>query len=508
MPIPISNYVAITSGIGAASNVSTRNLGALIITGNALVPTGVVKNFTSAADVGTYFGTGSEEYARAEFYFGWVSKDTTVPQQISFWFWNDDAATADLIYGASATYALATFTAITSGELDLTMGGFTHTITGINLGSAGSLAAVAADIQTAIQAYSAGGAAWTGATVAYDSTNSRFTLIGGATGADTIAVTTAVSNDLAGPLGWLTGAILSNGTAAQSIATNLNELISVSNNFGSFTTTFALALTLSNTTAAATWNNSLTPNIQFIYSVNVTPANASTWNAALANIGGVSLTLQSPAPVATAEYPEMAPMMILAATDYTQRNSVQNYMFQQFALTPSVTTSAFQQTYDALLINYYGQTQTAGQLLSFYQRGVMLGLPVNPSDQNVYADEIWFKDALGAALMNLLLALSQVPANAAGQVQILSTLQSIINQALFNGTISVGKTLSVNQQLYIAQVTGSSTAWKQVQNIGYWVNVVIEPYVVDGVTEYKAVYTLIYSKDDDIRLIQGSDILI
>ncbi|OWK36901.1 Phage protein [Fimbriiglobus ruber] len=284
--------------------------------------------------MGTYFGTGSEEYARAEFYFGWVSKNITAPQQISFWFWNDDVATADLIYGASGTYALATFTAITSGELTLTMGGFTHTLTGINLGSAGSLAAVATDIQTAIQAYSAGGAAWTGATVAYDSTNSRFTLTGGATGADTIAVTAAVSNDLAGPLGWLTGAILSNGTTAQTVSANLNALIGVSNNFGSFTTTFALALSEANTVAAATWNNSLTPNIQFIYSVNVTPANASSWSAALADIGGVSLTLQSPAPVATAEFPEMAPMMILAATDYTQRNSVQNYMFQQFALTP------------------------------------------------------------------------------------------------------------------------------------------------------------------------------
>ena len=63
-------------------------------------------------------------------------------------------------------------------------------------------------------------------------------------------------------------------------------------------------------------------------------------------------------------------------------------------------------------------------------------------------------------------------------------------------------------RVYIAQVTGSQTAWQQVQSIGYWVNVVIQPYIVDGVTEYKAVYTLIYSKDDDIRLIQGSDILI
>lgn len=508
MPINISNYVDITSGIGAASNVPTRNLGAMIVTGNALVPTGVIKTFTSAADVGTYFGTSSEEYARAVFYFGWVSKNKTAPQQISFWFWNNDAATASKIFGKPATYALGNFTSITTGQLNLTLGGFTHTLTGIDLSGAGSLAAVAADIQAAVRAYSAGGAAWTSATVTFDATRGCFDLVSGATGADTVSVAAAVSNDLAGPLGWLTGAILSNGTAAQLIAANLDELIGISNNFGSITTTFALALNLTNVEAVANWNNSLTPNIQFIYSVNVTPSNASAWSAALLNIGGTTLTLQSPSPVASSEYPEMEPMMILAATDYNAVNSTQNYMFQTFNLTPSVTTDADQQTYDALRINYYGQTQTAGQLLQFYQRGVMMGLPVDPSDQNVYADEIWFKDALAAALMNLLLALSQVPANSRGQAQILSSLQSQINAALTNGTISVGKQLNTNQQLYIAQVTGSANAWQQVQNIGYWVNVVIRPYVVDGITQYKAVYTLIYSKDDTIRLITGSDILI
>ena len=506
MPISLSNYVDINSGVGAAASVSTRNLGALIISINDLIPTGTKLDFTSAAAVGSYFGTGSGEYARAEFYFGWNSKNITTPQILSFWFWNNDAATADYIFGAKATYALATFTAITSGELELTMGGFTHTLTGINLGSAGSLTAVATDITTAINAYSAGGAAWTGAVVSYDATNGRFNLVSGATGIDTIAVTAAAMNDLAGPLGWLTGAILSNGTAAQTLSANLTQLVETNNNFGSFCFGPSSINTLTNVEAAANWNYSLTPNVQFLYSWVVTAANAAAWQTALAGVGGQAGTLQSPV---SGEYPEMAPMMILAATDYTARNSVQNYEFQFFDLTPSVTTDAAYATYTAININFYGQTQTAGQLIEFYQQGVMSGgQPTDPADMNTYGNEIWFKDASSAAIMSLLLAVSQVPANATGRAQLMGILQGVINQALFNGTISAGKQLTADDQIFITNATGSTTAWQQVQSIGYWFDLEIVPYVVSGVTKYKAVYTLIYSKDDIIRLVQGSDVLI
>lgn len=509
MPINISRYVDITSGVGGASQVATRSLGGMVITGNPLCPTGTILDFTSADDVGAHFGTASEEYARAVFYFGWVSKDITSPQLLSFYFWNNDAATADLIFGVPPIDSLAQFQSITTGELKLTMGGVTATLTGIDLSGAGSLAAVAADVQTAIRAHSAGGTAWTGATVTYNSSTGAFNLTGGATGADTIAVAAAASNDLAGPLGWLSAnTVLSNGSAAQTVPAMLAALVNQSNNFGSFLFTSAINLSLSNVEAAANWNNSLTPNVQFIYTVQVSAANASSWQAALNEIGGVTLTLASPGAAATTEYPEMCPMMILAATDYTATNSVQNYEFQEFILTPSVTTDADYETYTNLNINFYGQTQTAGQLLQFYQQGVMFGLPVNPLDQNTYANEIWLKDALGASLMNLLLALSQVPANNTGRAQVLSTIQSVINVALRNGTISVGRMLTVQQQLYVAQVTGSPTAWQQVQNAGYWVGATIQTYTVGSNTEYKIVYTLIYAKDDIIRLIQGSDILI
>ena len=202
-------------------------------------------------------------------------------------------------------------------------------------------------------------------------------------------------------------------------------------------------------------------------------------------------------------------MMILAATDYTARNSVQNYEFQFFDLTPSVTTDAAYATYTAININFYGQTQTAGQLIEFYQQGVMSGgQPTDPADMNTYGNEIWFKDASSAAIMSLLLAVSQVPANATGRAQLMGILQGVINQALFNGTISAGKQLTADDQIFITNATGSTTAWQQVQSIGYWFDLEIVPYVVSGVTKYKAVYTLIYSKDDIIRLVQGSDVLI
>ena len=76
------------------------------------------------------------------------------------------------------------------------------------------------------------------------------------------------------------------------------------------------------------------------------------------------------------------------------------------------------------------------------------------------------------------------------------------------GSIEVGKTLTTAQKAYIGNATGSTTAWQQVQTSGYWLNVVISQYTVDGVNQYKAVYTLIYSKNDTIRLVQGTDVLI
>jgi hypothetical protein len=499
MPISFTKYVDITSGVGGATAVRQRDLIGRIFTTNPLVPTKTVVEFDTLEDVGTYFGTSSNEYLRARFYFGWISKNITRPRKLSFGRWAD-AATAPQIFGKTASYALGQFTSITNGAFSLTLGGVTNVLTSIDFSGAASLAAVAAVLQAKIRTQS--GAQWTSATVVYNASRGSFDFTGGATGAANVVVANAGSGtEIANTIGWLTGAILSNGVAVETITTLLTESAEISNNFGSFL--FMPTLTLDQITEAATWNDG--QNVRYIYTVAVLAINAATWSAALLGLAGVALTLSA----TSGEYPEQVPMMILAATDYNRQNSVQNYMFQIFTLTPSVTTTTDSNTYDALRVNYYGRTQTAGQLLDFYQRGVLMGNTTDPVDMNVYANEIWLKDAAAASIMALLLALARVPANDQGRTRLISTLQGVVNRALINGTISVGKALTDTQKEFIDEQTGSPTAWRQIQNIGYWLDCVIESYTTqDDRTEYKAVYSLVYSKDDAIRKVEGTHTLI
>lgn len=500
MPISITKYVDITSGVGAAANFGTRDLIARMFTTNPLVPTDSIVTFGSADEVLDYFGASSDEYARAVFYFGWISKVVTRPQSLTFARWAN-VATAPLIYGTKGAQTLASWTGITAGSFTLELGGVSHLISGLNFSGAGSLSAVAGIIQTAIIAAGTG-QMWDSATVAWDATRQSFNFVGGATGEANIVVTAGVSNDVAEQLGWLSiSTIISFGSDAQAIADLLEDSTSANNNFGSFA--FMPTLTSDQIVEAAEWND--TQNNRYLYTVRCTSINASALSALLLDISGVTLTL---APLAD-EYPEMVPMMIEAATDYSAINAVENYMFQSFDLTPSVTSNAEYTSYNAIRVNFYGNVQQAGVIRSFYQRGTMMGGISDPTDQNVYVNEIWFKDAATVALMNLLLALPQIPANNAGRGMILTQLQGVIDLGLRNGTIEPGKSLTTEQKLYIAQITGDKNSWIAVQNTGYVVDARIVPYVTDsGATEYKAVYTLIYSKNDVIRFIQGSDILI
>lgn len=505
MPINFTNYVNITSGVGGNNAVRQRDLITRIFTENPLVPSSGFIEFSDLISVGDYFGTSSEEYLRAQFYFGWESKNITAPQKISYARWAN-VATAPQIFGnKNLTQALASYTSITAGTFVLSMGSEVNITLGpINFSSAASLSDVAADIQTVVRAHTAGGTLWTAATVIWDSSRGSFDLTGGVTGAAAIAVALGTGgSDIAAQLGWHdVNTILSNGSAAQTITDLLTGSAQSSNNFGSFL--FIPSLNTQQITDAATWTDG--QNVRYMYLAPVSASNASAISTAIIGLSGTAITLST----VTGQYPEMMPGMILAATDYTARDSVQNYMFQIFpGLTALVTDTTTALAYDNIRVNYYGNTQTAGQILNFYQRGTLTGGSQDPDDQNVYANEMWLKDSAGAAIMSLLLSLGKVSANRIGISQILSILQGPINSALNNGTISVGKTLTNTQKLFITNITGDPTSWQQVQNIGYWRGCVVEPFVTpDSRTEYRAVYTLVYSKDDDIRRVNGSHDLI
>lgn len=502
MAISFKRYIDITSGVGGGAGVRLRDLILRLFTTNEKVPAATVVEMDTLTDVASYFGTASAEYLRAVFYFGFISKNITAARKISFSRWAN-AETSAKIFGKSGAAPLASLTPITTGSFKLTLGEYTADVTGIDLSGAASMAAVATAIDAKISAIVAGGAAWTGVAVTYDAPSNSFNLTSGDAGIGAVNVQAAATGTaLASLLGWGVGAVFSPGVEAEEPVVSFIDSVEASNNFGTFA--FIPSLTQDQITAVAAQNDSY--NVMFHYTIGFdVDTEAATLYAALAGYSGVSWTY---APIAT-EYPELLPAAILAATDYAKRNSTQNYMFQQATLSPSVSTNNGADVFDDNRANYYGRTQTAGQFIDFYQRGVMGGLATDPVDMNVYANEMWLKDAAGAQLMSLLLSLAKVSANTQGRAQLLAVLQSVIETALFNGTISLGKPLTIIQKLYIGNMTGDDNAWQQVFRLGYWLDIQVSSYVTtDGRTEWKATYVLIYSKDDAIRKVEGSHVLI
>lgn len=505
--IAFTKYVNITSAVGGGNAVRTRDLILRIFTTNNMVPPASFAEFTTLADVGSYFGTTSEEYLRASDYFAFVSKRASAPQKISYASYTP-AAVAPMIHGdTTITQTLSNWTAITNGSIQVSIGGVNLSLTGITFAGAASLAAVATAVQTAIR--TGAGAVFTAATVTWNATRNSFDFLGGATGANALIITAGASGtDIAALLGWTTaGAIVCNGADIQTLTQTLTASDMASNNFATFL--FAgVTLTTAQITEIATWNAA--QNVKYIYLQKVSSSNYSQIYAAIGGMAGTALTLD---PGITGQFPDQFPGVVLASIDYEKRNSVVNWMYQQSGnLTPSVTTTPLSTTYDNSRINYYGRTQTAGQLLAFYQRGTMCGGATSPVDINTYANELWFKDNAGAAYMSALLSLDKVSANAAGKTTMLAVLEADggpIRTALYNGVISKQKTLNVTQRLYIANLTGSDTAWLTVYNNGYWLDGNFASYVTtDGRTEWKWTYTLVYSKDDTVRAVTGSHILI
>lgn len=498
MTINIKRYIDITSGVGGGASNRQRDLIGLLFTSNPRVPVNTTLEMESAADVASYFGSDTPEAKRALFYFDFISKTVTRPRKIAFARYVKEATPAT-IYGGSANTTLSSWQAITAGCLNITVGETRAELANLNFSQTTSLADVASTIETALKNV---GGAFANCHVAYDALSASFNFTSGIIGKADIAVQDNGANNIAAYLGFVGNrAVIAPGADKETPVEAFLRTAEHNNNFGSFI--FMDKLSSSEIVSVAQANSGR--NVEFMYCVPTTEENAAELNAALIDFSGVCLTLATD----NDEYDEMAPQIVLASTDYDRRNGTQNYMFQQFNLKAKVKTSKEADYYDSLRVNYMGVTQTAGQLIKFYQRGVMTGLATAPVDMNTYANEMWFKDAAASALMTLLLAMPKIAANADGRGQVIAIMQNAIDRALYNGTISVEKPVSIAQQLYIGQMTGDSEAWRQVQSVGYWLDCDMKSTTtIDGRTEWKAIYTLIYAKDDVVRKIEGTHTLI
>jgi hypothetical protein len=513
MPISFSKYVDITSGVAAAQQIAARSFGGRIFTPNPMASSDSLITATDAASVGAYFGTDSEEFKRAQKYFGFISKLTRRAQVLQFARWQREANPVSIFGGANAAATLTALKAIVAGVVHFSFGGTEVSVTGISFAAATTLADVASELQTALRLNAAPELAT--ATVNYDPVGARFNFAGSSTEttAESISIIpdAAPAIDVATALGWQAaqGAAY---IAASPVVTPVAQLIASvlsNNNFGSFLfiANGGTPIALSDAVALAQQNLTYNVMFKFYYGVDETNFNANA--AALGTIGGTSVifSLQSQA----GEYQDMQGMIILGATDFTQTNGTTGYMYVQFdGQTPAVNDDTLAGLLDNLAVNYYGQTQENGSFLAFYQDGVMMGGATDPRDENVYANEQWLKAFAGASFMSLQLAVAKLSANTNGRGLVLGKMtKEIIPAAQKNGTFSVGKTLTVDQQLFIGELTGDDNAWQKVQNNGFWYDVELSSFVgPGGITRWQATYSLVYSKDDLIRKVVGTHTLI
>lgn len=496
MSISIKKYVDITSGVGGASAVKTRELILRVFTTNALVPAASVLEMTELNDVADKFGTSSDEYKIAAKYFGFVSKLVTKAKKISFARVNTGSQVLPPTVISITNDDLTALKTHTTDTFSFTVNGTPYVTAAVNLGTATSFADVASKLQTAVVAK------LVGTTVTYDDVEEVFkmTLPANLVPA-TIVMGTGALNDA---LGLDETAEISPGSTAYGSLSSIIEADDISDNYGSFLV-LGNGQTLAEIQAIAQWNSA--QNVKYQYLVGVTNANYVAWFEALKSFSGCALTLVADT---NTEHDEMIPGIILAATDYRLRNAGQNYMFQQLeGFTPKVDSNTLANAIDKTRVNYYGRTKHAGQPIEFYQDGYLCGGITAPTQMNVYANEQWFKDAALVQLMDLLLALPIIPASDEGRSIVLAALTDVINQALFNGTIKAEKDLTTTQKAYIYQITGDPLAWHQVQQIGWWLDATIQQEVgANGATRYKVDYTLLYSKADAVNKITGRDILI
>ncbi|OAE56636.1 hypothetical protein A7J67_08300 [Achromobacter xylosoxidans] len=502
MSIKMTRYVRIISAVIGANAVAQQQLTGRRFTTDPRVPVGqIVSVRPGGAD--DYFGSDSPEAAFARQYFSYVSPaPASQAPELQFAAY-PDVARPGRVYGYRISASLADFQAVTAGAMNIKVGEFSYALTGVNLSAATSLTNVAQLVTTAI-ATAATAQTGTAATVTYDAIAGSFTVESAATGPGAIVVSPATGSDIGAMLA-LQGAqaISSPGSVALTPLEAFRAAENVTDSFGS--ASFGAAVDLEDAIPLAEYVSGENVKYQMFWSVDSVTADA--WNAAMIGTASNGLILNGTA----GEYKEALPMAVMAATDYDRTNATINYMFRQsgVTLTSDVTDDQMADFYDARRVNYYGQTASAGQKISFFQRGYLMGGATAPLDMSVHANEQWLKAYMTAQLMSLLLTTNKIPANNDGRGMVMAIIQGGVNKALNNGTILIGKTLTELQKVAVTQLTNDPLAWHDVQDNGYWYDVSIEQETGEsGVTEYTAKYTLAYSKGDMVRKVEGSHNLV
>lgn len=322
-------------------------------------------------------------------------------------------------------------------------------------------------------------ASGTALAVSFDSTSGSFFIDSGQSGATSSAAYATGTLAASLLLTQATGAQLSQGSAAQLPGTFMNGVINQTQNWATFWTGFDPDDGAGNAQKQlfSAWVNSTNDRFAYICEdTDVTPTLSADAAGCLGQIlaaddSSGTILLWEPA----ASYPMYHGAFvagIAASVDYDATDGQVSYMYRnQTGLVAAVSNPSIAANLGTVKTpnngySYYGASATADEAFLFLNNGFCTG----PFEwANTYINQIWLNASLQLALMTYLTTVNSSPYNTAGAAARETACLGVIQQALNNGVIVSGVTLSSNEILAITEATGSASAAQAITQQGwYW----------------------------------------
>lgn len=490
MSIPASYIVDITPRVISAG-ASGIEINGLFLTTNSQLPAGVVKEFVSSNAVAEYFGYESDEYNAAVVYFAGYQNSFKKPSVIKFASRVLNAVPAYL-RGGKLNTTFEALKAVTDGSFNISIDGTKKELTGIDLSSCNSLSDVGLKIQSAINTASV--------TVTYSALNEGFQITSGTVGAgSTISYATsgAEGTDLSSLLCLTseTGALISVSMEALSVAENMAIITGQDSNFVTITTLYNAeheeALNLGK------WSNSSGVSYCFIVWSNEASALMPDNNndvvsvlsaAGITNFAGVYNSVSVAAGV----------MGTFASIDWNRLNGAIDLAFKKVdGLAPTVTTESDAAVLDKKTYTYMGKFATKNTEFNFLYKGMIVGSYINIS---TYINAVWFNETIKNALLTGLSGVTKTTYNEKGYSFIRAWMSDPVNQALNNGVIQTGVTLSEAQKAQIISEVGDDVTPELFAN-GYYL-LIQDPEALARSTGESPVITLYYTDGGVVKKLQ------
>lgn len=469
MPIPASQIVTVNPRLLTPGG-NDLEFNGLLLSASELIPSSqLALPFPDADSVGEYFGLESSEYQAATIYFQGYNNSFTKPR--AFYVGRrvaEDAApfVRGGAFNALPSVTLAALKEVRDGGMSLTLGSHADALGSLDFSGASALSDIAQILQTAIRAVSAGGEAWTAATVTYSSLFDAFTITGGAAGAEEgvdYAAAPASGTDVSALL-LLTkaaGAVLSPGMDAMTPAENMEAILDLTENFVCFTT--VTQPTQADALAFAQWASGKGVNYLYIYWDNdpalLQAGSTSTIAAALrqANVGAACGVWDNLACAALI-------MGTAASIDWNRRNGTITFAFKaQDGVPANVTRGTDAVSLEAQGMNFMGDYATRNDQFIFLYPGQMFG---SWKWIDTYLNAVWLNNALQVACMNGFRQTPRVPYNQEGYTLLKSWCLDPINRALYSGVIDTGVALSESQKSQLVREAGRDIS-SELSNDGY-----------------------------------------